>query len=83
MLSKCANAGCPARFRYLHAGKLFRFDTGLESSAAQPNGKATQRVEYFWLCEECAQSLTINYEPGVGMITIPLSEKRVRAVSAS
>ena len=81
MLSKCANAGCPARFRYLHAGKLFRFDTGIESSA-QTSGKATRRVEFFWLCEECAESLTINYEPGVGMITVPLPERRARAVSA-
>ncbi len=79
MLSKCANAACPARFRYLHTGKLFRFDTGPDSG----NRKATPRIEFFWLCEQCAESLTINYEAGVGMITVPLGEKRVRAASAS
>jgi len=87
MLSKCANPGCPASFRYLHAGKLFRFDTGLESPAHRTTEKATRRLEFFWLCEECAGRLTLNYQPGVGIATVPLEEKQKqqkrRAMAAS
>jgi len=82
MLSKCANPGCRAPFLYLHAGRLFRFDTGLESPAQETTKKATRRIEFFWLCEECAGRPTLHYQPGVGIATVPVPEKQ-RAASAS
>jgi hypothetical protein len=97
MLSKCANPGCPAPFLYLHQGKLFRLDTGTEhsaarssaaqSSAAQSKDRTVRHLEFFWLCEECAAKLTLDYKKGVGITTVSRSETQretqSRAASAS
>jgi hypothetical protein len=60
MLSKCFNPACSARFLYLHKGKLFRFagpgDAASEHSAGK---KVPRRVEFFWLCEDCAGQFTL------------------------
>ena len=66
MLSKCANPACWARFHYLHQGRLFR----IETSFVSPEGPA-RRNEHFWLCESCAQTLTVALENGI-VITRPL-----------
>ncbi|HYK49939.1 MAG TPA: hypothetical protein VEU94_09450 [Terriglobales bacterium] len=79
MLSKCANPGCPAPFLYLHQGKLFRLDTCAEHPAAQSpavQSKTVRHLEFFWLCEECAAKLTLDYKKGVGITTVSRSETR-------
>jgi hypothetical protein len=59
MLSKCAHPACFAQFRYLHEGRIFK------AHMSGPSGHTTtHRVEYFWLCERCAKSLTIVFESG-------------------
>jgi hypothetical protein len=63
VLSKCANPVCLARFRYLHEGRIFNLETGAVSSDS--NGSPTQRIEHFWLCERCAQTLTVVLDNGV------------------
>ncbi len=74
MLSKCANPGCPATFLYLHQGKLFRVENGasgsenLDSQTKRP----AQRVEFFWLCADCAATMTLKYKKGVGITTAPI-----------
>lgn len=61
MLSKCANPNCCEQFRYLHLGKLFYV-----SLAAKPlrssQRSSQQPQERFWLCERCAQTLTITWD---------------------
>lgn len=83
MLSKCANPDCSAPFLYLHEGKLFRFHTGPKSPVRQTSEKAVRHVEFFWLCGECAGTLTLRYKQGVGITTVSLAETQVRAASAS
>jgi hypothetical protein len=87
MLSKCANPGCPAPFLYLHQGKLFRLDTGTAHPAAQSKERTVRHLEFFWLCEECAAKLTLDYKKGVGITTVSRSETQTetqsRAASAS
>jgi len=83
MLSKCANPGCPAPFRYLHQGKLFRLDTGTEHPSTKNSEKPVRHLEFFWLCEECAARLTLDYKQGVGITLISLNEEQRRAASAS
>jgi hypothetical protein len=90
MLAKCANPGCSAAFLYLSQGKLFRWDT---SSAAKGNGQTlgadppaqgvTRRIEFFWLCEECAPLLTLVFEKGLGIVTRPLLRAKASAASTS
>jgi hypothetical protein len=73
MLSKCANPECSASFRYFHTGKLFRADitTGLERRRTldqdEHRDKPLRRLEFFWLCEGCAQSMTISFDKETGV----------------
>jgi hypothetical protein len=87
MLSKCSNPACSSPFLYLRRGKLFRMETsaGYERRADfAGDGEAkrpTRRLEYFWLCEECATRMTLAFEKGVGIMTRPLT--RARSASAA
>ena len=63
MLSKCANPACLSRFHYLHEGRIFNIETAIVSS--ESNSSATRKIEHFWLCERCAQTLTVTLENGV------------------
>jgi hypothetical protein len=85
MLSKCANPGCPATFLYLHQGKLFRLDTTVEILARSPvreMTKASRRIEFFWLCNQCAAELTLGYKKETGITVVPLAKDLARAHTA-
>jgi len=69
VLSKCANPACSARFRYLHQGRIFNIEAGTVSS--DNIGSPTRKIEHFWLCESCAQTLTVLVENGA-VTTRPL-----------
>jgi hypothetical protein len=69
VLSKCANPACLSRLHYLHEGRIFKVETG--RVCADDKRSPTRKIEYFWLCEGCAQSLTIVMENGV-VATRPL-----------
>ena len=62
MLAKCANPACSAPFRYLHEGKLFRLDLG--AGPPSVNGHAPRQLQYFWLCERCASTMTLERQGG-------------------
>jgi len=62
MVSKCANPACLARFHYLHQGRIFNLETDAVSSKGKNLG--IRRIEHFWLCERCAQTLTVVIENG-------------------
>ena len=77
MLSKCANSSCSNSFLYLHDGKLFHMDVIVENEVPQLDGKKhARRIEYFWLCNECAASMTLSYRDGVGVVAIPFEQSR-------
>lgn len=81
MLSKCANPECSARFRYFGQGKLFRIETasGFERRRAMgENKKPLRRVEFYWLCENCAGRMVLAYDKETGVSVRP----RVYARSA-
>jgi len=85
MLSKCANPGCPATFLYLHQGKLFRLDPSIELLVRIPVREVTRpscRVEFFWLCDECAAELTLGYNKGTGITVVRLPKELARAQTA-
>jgi hypothetical protein len=82
MLSKCANPGCPATFLYLHQGKLFRLDTSVDILVRIPVREVTRpswRVEFFWLCDECAAELTLGYHKETGITVVPRVKELARA----
>ena len=78
MLYKCANPNCAHPFRHLAEGKLFLAETagwhGSEPAGGKGNDRTPPRVEHFWLCEQCACVLTLCFEKGKGMVTVPLPE---------
>jgi hypothetical protein len=77
VLYKCANPTCPSLFRRLSQGKLFQVET--TDSSTKPGRLLTARrkgfvrqIERFWLCDRCSRSVTIAYENGRGIVTVPL-----------
>ena len=89
MLHKCANTTCCNRFRKLSEGKLFQVETEyfdppkVQKIRPGKNARPLHRIEHYWLCNECSSFLTLTFEKGQGMITIPLpgalGKKTVRA----
>jgi hypothetical protein len=89
MLHKCANPACPNLFRSLSRGKLFllHMDGGVAgaSRVASANPSANRRerpagqMERFWLCDGCSPLLTLTFERGRGMVTVPLPTRNTAA----
>jgi hypothetical protein len=85
MVSKCANPNCQTRFLYLHAGLLFRAETDAGEVEAPSFGidpaikKPSRRVEFFWLCNECAAVMTLTVTEGAGVTTKPLARAQTAA----
>ncbi len=52
MVSQCVNPDCGAPFLYFRDGKLFQVRRG--AAADQ------ERLEFFWLCGECATHLKME-----------------------
>ena len=72
MVSKCANPACKAPFLYFHQGKLFRREGSLAHEAnGNPNRNPPRRVEFYWLCSDCADKMTLAFEKGVGVLVRP------------
>lgn len=72
MLSKCANPDCSNLFLYLHQGKLFRLDTDTGHVGADPDFREHgPRVEFFWLCDDCAANMTVVFKKGKGVTVRP------------
>jgi hypothetical protein len=74
VLNKCANPACAVAFRKLHQGKLFLVETEplvvLDRRREHLRGQPSHRVEYYWLCDQCAMALTLSYDKAHGVIVI-------------
>src|SRR5271168_4975381 len=73
MVSKCANPECSERFMRLHQGKLFRRDGANApqrlNRGAGPETKKARKVEFFWLCGNCARGMTVVFDMDAGVTT--------------
>jgi hypothetical protein len=78
MLHKCANPSCANPFRKLSEGKLFLVETESfspsKSLLRRWDEGVQHRIEHFWLCSQCASVLTLAFERGKGLKTVPLPE---------
>jgi hypothetical protein len=78
VVSKCANPECAAPFRYFRLGKLFRWETEVGFDRRRSLGpddemkKTIRRIEFYWLCENCAGKMTLVFEKGVGVSARPI-----------
>jgi hypothetical protein len=81
MLHKCANPACPSLFRSLSLGKLFVLETDFGEGFTLPRSRrhrSLRRMERYWLCDGCSSLLTLTFERGRGMITVPLPARNRR-----
>jgi len=65
MLHKCANPPCTTLFRKMSEGRLFQFSRSVQRAS---KGRSSGRVmEYFWLCDRCLKTLTLVFDPVLGV----------------
>ena len=89
MLHKCANPACSNRFRHLNLGKLFQLETQFfpmpvsRYLTTKRRTRSPRRVEHYWLCDPCSLLLTLTFEKGHGMITVPLPSAIRKETSSS
>jgi hypothetical protein len=90
MLSKCANPSCSTPLIYLREGKVFAMQSADRSALTQPRvaqqgpilAKPSGRVEHFWLCGPCSESLTLVYDIEGGVRVTPKDAGRPRAAAS-
>jgi hypothetical protein len=89
VLRKCANPACSNQFRHLNLGKLFQIETQFfpvsESRYLTTKRRANspRRVEHYWLCDPCSLLLTLAFDEGRGMITVPLPSAPGKGMAGS
>lgn len=88
MLYKCANKTCNTPFRRLREGKLFQVETEYFDGRGTINvrrAKPPRRVEHYWLCDSCSPFVTLTFDQGKGVVTVPLPDglgkKTVKMIS--
>lgn len=64
MITACANPDCKAAFDYRGQGRFFRFHKDAVAGET-PN---THCIQHFWLCGECCQTFTLEYQDGAGVL---------------
>jgi hypothetical protein len=74
VLAKCVNPMCPAPFRYLEEGRLFRLES--DRPLGLPKG---EKSEYFWLCSPCCGTMTLRLDEHDGVAVAPFKEPAQRA----
>ena len=86
MLSKCLNPACSAVFRYLGRGRLFRIDFFEAQRRLRHAGQGPTLlrervlpVENFWLCEHCAEIMTVALGPAGEVREVPIDLSRQSA----
>ena len=60
-------------------GKLFRVE--IEPSGMVQPAKAPGRSEFFWLCDDCASHLTLEYDRQMGVVIVKRLDPELRAAS--
>lgn len=81
MLSKCANPACSAAFRFLHEGRIFTVVSGPAASLeAGWDHTQARPQERYWLCQQCAQRLTITVVDGHAVVRrLPVAAARYQS----
>lgn len=84
MVSKCANPQCSTPFHYLRTGKLFQLE--VSNGSREPHlvtpEKRRHHREHFWLCGDCAATLTLVMDKSRGVIAVPIHPHARRAAAS-
>ena len=78
MLSHCANSQCRRPFLQLGQGKLFLVET--EPATELKARRVPQRLERYWLCDDCAEVSTLVHDPkqGIVLTSVPRPQASTR-----
>lgn len=52
---------------FLRGGRLFHREESRAKAAMEPAAAPMRKIEFFWLCEECAPRMTVVLRDGVGI----------------
>ncbi|MFT4113831.1 hypothetical protein [Silvibacterium sp.] len=77
MLNSCANPECAKPLHYLREGRIFVFDA--VRTAGQEDGLKAHRMEHYWLCGDCSQSLALERTVN-GVRVVDRSRFRIRRI---
>jgi hypothetical protein len=69
MVDNCANPKCNKPLHYLRDGRVFTFN--VQGATMGPNGQRLSHIEHYWLCGDCAGSLTLERIPESGVKVLP------------
>jgi len=89
MVTKCANPECATPLQYLRDGKVYRVEVREVQTRAIVNGKLPpkkpmSRVEHFWLCGQCSQTMSIEFDEEQHVSVVPKERRMARyAVAAA
>ena len=78
MISQCANPSCGRPLTSLAEGRLFQFEiTSISISAVDENSSQLDETPqretvHFWLCSQCAATMTLTLEPLGGLRVLPV-----------
>lgn len=70
MVNVCANPKCSKPLHYLREGRIYVFDV---PSPERVDGARARRMEHYWLCGDCCNTLTLTRSPdsGVALVARP------------
>jgi len=71
MIWKCSNPDCSIEFVY-RQGRFFRFPKRPVEDSRPAN---THAVQHFWLCANCCETNSLEYDEGLGVALIHHSER--------
>ena len=99
MVSKCANPACSTPFHYLREGKIFRVEVQVTPPVTSDETielsdqskipfllalrKPGRKVEHFWLCGPCSQTMNLLFDKDTGISVMPKRPVRMAAAAAS
>lgn len=69
MVSNCANPGCGKPLHYLREGRIFIFDAS--AGTPEPGAKRQRRLEHYWLCGTCAETLMLVQDAQAAIRVLP------------
>lgn len=65
MIRKCANPSCLNLFLDYRGGRVLLINLAPDAATDEVESWAeSSHLEYFWLCEQCAPSMTVVSDPG-------------------
>jgi|SRR5581483_2986431 len=78
MLSQCANPACCRPLTSLSEGRLFQFEivsisvSATDGSDHDLDETPSKETAHFWLCSQCATTMSLTLEPINGLRLVPL-----------